>query len=468
MRDEFIASLKNVLRHPVKTIAQGLRPKQPDERDAGDPVLAIRHLNRVGLAVVIVLIGGFGGWAATSELSGAVIARGTVVVESNVKKVQHPTGGVVGQILVHDGSVVDAGEILIRLDDTVTRSTLGVVQSQLDEYMGRQARLRAERDGADTIEFPPELLERGAERAVAAAMTGETKLFEARKNARKGQRAQLRERIAQSNEEIRGLTSQQLGKEQEVKFITEELSGINELYAKNLVPLSRLNTLQRDKARLEGEQGQYVAEIARARGKISETELQILQLDQDFRTDVLKELRETEAKLAELTERVTAARDQLKRMDIRAPQGGIVNALSVHTVGGVIANGETIMQIVPRSDALVVEAKVAPQDIDQVAVGAAGVVRILAGDQRTMPDVSGVLTRVSADLTRDPPAAGQDSQPYYLARVSLPADEVRRLDDLKLVPGMPAEVFIQTYARTPLQYLLKPLREQIARTFRER
>jgi len=439
--------------------------------DKDDPRLAIRKLNIIGLAIVVLLVGGFGGWAATSQLSGAVIAPGSVVVESNVKKVQHPTGGVVGEILVHEGSAVEAGQVVMRLDDTVTRSTLGVVQSQLDELTAREARLLAERDGANAIVFPDSLMARIDEKSVAAAIAGEGKLFDARKNGRLGQQSQLRERIAQSNEEIRGLTSQQTGKERELKYITEELVGVTELYAQNLVSISRMNTLQRDKARIEGEQGQYVADIARARGKISETELQILQLDQDFRTDVLKDLRETEGKIGELKERVTAAKDQLQRVDIRAPQSGIVNQMSVHTVGGVIANGETVMQIVPRSDALVVEAKVAPQDIDQIAVGAVGVVRVMAGDQRTMPDLTGVLTRVSADLTHDQQngqGGQQANQAYYLVRVSLPEKQVRRLGDLKLVPGMPAEVFIQTYARTPLQYLLKPLREQIARTFRER
>jgi HlyD family secretion protein len=439
--------------------------------DKDDPRLAIRKLNIIGLAIVLLLVGGFGGWAATSQLSGAVIAPGSVVVESNVKKVQHPTGGVVGEILVHEGSAVEAGQVVMRLDDTVTRSTLGVVQSQLDELTAREARLLAERDGADAIVFPDSLMTRIDEKSVATAIVGEGKLFDARKKGRLGQQSQLRERIVQSNEEIRGLTSQQTGKERELKYITEELVGVTELYGKNLVSISRMNTLQRDKARIEGEQGQYVADIARARGKISETEMQILQLDQDFRTDVLKDLRETEGKIGELKERVTAAKDQLQRVDIRAPQSGIVNQMSVHTVGGVIANGETIMQIVPRADALVVEAKVAPQDIDQIAVGAVGVVRVMAGDQRTMPDLTGILTRVSADLTHDlqnGQSGQQANQAYYSVRVSLPEEEVRRLGNLKLVPGMPAEVFIQTYARTPLQYLLKPLREQIARTFRER
>ena len=434
-----------------------------------DPYKAIRRLNLIGLAVIVLLVGGIGGWASITQLAGAVIAPGSVVVESSVKKVQHPTGGVVGEILVKEGDSVEEGQIVMRLDDTVTRSTLGVVRSQLDENTAREARLLAERDGADAIEFPETLIARKGEKSVATAITGEERLFDSRKEARAGQRSQLRERIVQSNEEIRGLSAQQDAKEHEVHFISQELVGVNELYGKQLVSISRIMTLKRDKARLEGEHGQYIAEIARARGKISETELQILQVDQDFRSEVLKDLRETQGKIAEFKERVTAAEDQLKRVDIRAPQSGIVLQLAVHTVGGVISTGETIMQIVPRADVLVVEAKVAPQDIDQISVGASTIVRVMAGDQRTMPDVTGVLTRVSADLTRDQPQAGQQAgQPYYLVRVSLPAEEVRRLVNLRLVPGMPAEAFIQTYARTPLQYLLKPLREQIARTFRER
>jgi HlyD family secretion protein len=227
--------------------------------------------------------------------------------------------------------------------------------------------------------------------------------------------------------------------------------------------------LQRDQTRLQGERGQFIADIARARGKISETELQIIQVDQDFRTEVLKDLREAQGKIAEFKERVTAAEDQLKRVDLRAPQTGIVHQLAVHTVGGVIANGETVMQIVPRADELVVEAKVAPNDIDQVAVGAEAVVRVLAGNQRTTPVITGRLTRVSADLTREQQQnSTQPAQAYYTVRIVLPAEEVPRLRDIHLLPGMPVEVFIQTHERSPLQYLLKPLQEQIARTFRER
>jgi HlyD family secretion protein len=332
----------------------------------------------------------------------------------------------------------------------------------------REARLNAERDGAGEIIFPGDLLARGETGTLAATMAAEHKLFESRQIARTGQRAQLRERIVQSNEEIRGLSALQNAKEAEIGFVNQELIGVSSLYSKNLVSISRLMALKRDNARLSGERGQYIAEIARARGKISETEMQIIQLDQDFRTDVLKELRDGQGKIAELRERLVAAEDQLKRVDIRAPQSGIVLQLSVHTIGGVIANGETIMLIVPDDDNLVIDAKVGPQDVDQLVTGAKAIVRIMAGNQRTMPDLEGRLPRVSADLAHDPAVAGQASQPYYQVRISLPRTETERLPDLHLVPGMPAEVFIQTYPRTPLQYLMKPLHDQIARTFRER
>jgi HlyD family secretion protein len=432
--------------------------------DTHDPRAAIRRLNLLGLAAVAVLIGGFGGWAATSQLAGAVIASGWIVVESNVKRVQHPTGGIVGEILVKEGSAVEAGDVVIRLDDTQTRATLGIVRSQLDELTARLARLTAERDGAEEVTFPPALVERQHEPAIAAAMSGERKLFESRRTALSGQQAQLRERIAQINEEIGGLTSQHEAKGREIAFIAEELVGVSQLWQQNLVSIVRYMALQRDKARLEGERGQFVAEIARARGRIAEIELQIIQLEQNFRTEVLKEMREVEGKIVELQERRNAAEDQLKRVDIRAPQAGFVHQLAVHTVGGVIGQGETIMQIVPRADTLVVEAKVAPQDIDQVAVGAKATVRIMAGNRRTVPDITGVVTYVAADLTRE-----QQSQlAYFLVRAALPEEEVKRLGDLRLMPGMPVEVFIETQMRTPLDYLLKPLSEQIARTFRER
>jgi len=436
----------------------------PQDNPKDNPKRLIRRLNIIGIATAVVLVGGIGGWAATSELSGAVIAPGNIVVESYSKKVQHPYGGIVAAILVRDGDSVQEGQVLMRLDDTVTRATLGVVRSQLDELMARQARLLAERDLAEKIEFPDEVTQRLTLPQVAVAVAGEEKLFEARRQTRTGQRAQLRERISQINEEIRGLTAQYQAKEKEIKLIGEELVGVEDLFKKNLVSIVRYMQLQRDQARINGEYGQFIADIARAKGKISETELQVIQLDQDFRTEVLKELREAQGKIAELKERVTAAEDQLRRVEIKAPMTGTVHQLTVHTVGGVIANGETIMMVVPSANELVVEAKVAPQDIDQVTTGAKVIIRIMAGNQRTTPDVTGAVTHVAADLTREQ----QTNISYYVVRASLPEDQVRRLSDIKLMPGMPAESFIQTQERTPLQYFLKPLLDQIARTFRER
>ena len=431
-----------------------------------DPRQAIRRLELAGYALILLLFGGAWVWATTTHIAGAVIAPGTIVVQSNVKKVQHPSGGVVADILVRDGDAVKAGQVLIRLDATIARATVGAVRVQLDELKARLARLVAERDGAAAITFPQALMARQSEDQLGATLAGERKLFESRQTARSGQRSQLRQRISQAREEIRGLEAQQAGKEQELALIETELVGVNDLYSKNLVAISRLTELQRDKARLSGERGQYIAEIARAKGKISETELQIIQLDKDFQTEVLKDLRDAQGKIAELTERLAVAQDQLKRIDIRAPQDGVVNQLSVHTVGGVIANGEVLMEIVPRNDDLIIEAKVEPRDIDQVSVGADAVVRVLAGEHRANPDLTGKVTLVSADLTKERSAMVERA--FYVAFISLSKEEVARLDGLKLVPGMPAEAFIQTYPRTPLQYLIKPLTDQMARAFRER
>jgi HlyD family secretion protein len=435
-----------------------------------DPRSAIRRLNLLGLAAVAVLVGGVGGWAATTHLAGAVIASGTVMVESNVKKVQHASGGIVGEILVKEGDVVAAGQVVIRLDDTLTRATLGVVQAQLDLFQAREARLTAERDSTDAIVFPASLRDRQIEPPVASAVGGEEKLFEARRQGRQGQRSQLRERVAQIGDEIRGLTAQHQAKEREIKFIGEELAGVAGLYQRNLVTIVRYMALQRDQARLQGESGQLTAEAARARGKIAETELQILQLDQDFRTEVLKDLRETQGRIAELQERVNVAQDELRRVEIRSPQAGFVHQLAVHTVGGIIGKGDTVLQIVPRAETLIIEAKVAPQDVDQMTVGVAVRIRLAAGNRRTLPDLEGVVIHISPDLTREQQSSpvGPTNQAYYLVRVSLAEQELKRLGDLHLVPGMPAEVYIRTIDRTPLDYLVKPLQEQIARTFRER
>lgn len=422
-----------------------------------------RHL-LAGLLIVLLLGGGVGGWAATTELSGALIAQGSIVVDSNVKKVQHPTGGVVGDVRVRDGDKVKAGEIIVRLDDTVTRANLAIVTKGLDEFAARKARLNAERDGAQTITFPADLLARDNEPSVANALTNERKLFELRRTARDGLKAQLRQRIVQLQEEIRGLSAQQQAKSREIVLIGQELDGVRDLWKKNLVPITRLTSLERDGTRIEGERAQLIASVAQAKGKISETELQIIQIDQDLGSEVAKDMREVDAKIGEFAERKVAAEDQLKRIDIRAPQDGTVLQSTVHTVGGVITAGDTIMLIVPDADNLQVEAKVNPQDIDQVQVGQTAVLRFSAFNSRTTPEIGGMVTRVSADTTTDQ----RTGQSYYTIRLSMPRQQVAQLGDVKLLPGMPVEAFVQTGERTVISYLMKPLRDQFMRTFREK
>ena len=432
-----------------------------------DPQSSRRSIRRhlaAGVAVVALLAGGVGGWASTAQFAGAVIAGGSVVVDSNIKKVQHLTGGIVGELKVHDGDRVSAGDVVVRLDDTVTRANLAIVKKGLDELTGRKARLESERDGRPAIKFPDEMLARKSDPEVAHVIESENRLFELRRSARDGQKGQYRERIAQLQEEARGLTAQQAAKDQELGLIARELEGVKELWSKNLIQLTRLTALEREQARLQGERGQLVATSAQIKGKIAETELQIIQVDQDLSSDVAKELREIEAKIGEFVERKVTAEDQLKRVDIRAPQDGTVFQLAVHTVGGVIAAGDAIMLIVPNADNLIVEAKVNPQDIDQLQLGQKAMLRFSAFNQRTTPEIAGAITRISADTTTDQ----RTGQSYYLVRVSMPPQEVARLGEVKLLPGMPVETFIQTGERTVLSYLVKPLHDQFMRAFKEK
>ena len=425
---------------------------------------SIRQHLVVGLSVVVLLAGGLGGWASTAQISGALIAPGSIVVESNVKKVQHPTGGVVGEVRAHDGDLVKAGDVVVRLDDTVTKASLAIVTKNLDGLWARAARLEAEQRGLDKVTFPPMLLSRADDPDVKAVMASEIKLFDVRVNGRIGQRAQLRERITQLNEEIAGLTAQEQAKDQEIALVEKELVGVRDLYDKHLVQLTRLTTLERDAARLSGERAQYIASRAQAKGKITETELQIIQVDKDLVSDVSKDLRETNDKIGEFVERKVTAEDQLRRVDIRAPQDGMVLQSTVHTVGGVITAGDAIMLIVPQADDLQVEAKVNPQDIDKLQVGQKTLLRLSAFNQRTTPELNGAVTRVSPDVTTDQ----RTGQAYYTIRVSMPPAEVARLGEAKLIPGMPVEAFVQTGDRTMLSYLIKPLHDQLMRAFRER
>lgn len=425
---------------------------------------SIRQHLLISLAVILLLVGGIGGWAATNEFAGAVIAQGQLVVDTNVKKVQHPTGGVVAELRVRDGDLVTAGDIIIKLDDTQTRANLAIVVKGLDELAARRAREEAELEGRDRVDFPADLLARKDDPEVGHIVSGEAKLFEIRRQTREGLKAQLAERVSQSEEEIGGLIAQVDSKDKQIEWIKKELSGVRELWAKQLVQFTRVTTLEREQARLEGERGQLVASIAQSKGKIAETKIQILQIDQDMRTEVGKDLADIRGKSAELIEKRVAAEDQLKRIDIRAPQNGMVHQLDVHTIGGVLSAGQQIMLIVPAADKLIVEAKVQPQDIDQVRVGQATVLRFSNFSSRTTPELNGEVAVVSGDVTQDQ----RTGLSFYTVRIAVPPAEIARLQELKLVPGMPVEVFIQTTVRTVLSFFVRPFQDQIARTFREK
>jgi HlyD family secretion protein len=425
---------------------------------------SIRRHIFVGSLLVAFIAFGLGGWASTAEISGALIAPGSLVVDSNVKKVQHPTGGVVGELFVRDGDHVKAGDMLIRLDETVTRANLAIVTKGLTELYARHARLAAERDGADTVAAPPELADHIDNPEVKEALSSERRLFDLRRQDRLGQKQQLRERIAQLQQQITGLTAQEDSKDKQVALIEQELAGVRDLWQRNLVQLNRLTSLEREEAQLEGEHGQLIAQAAEAKGKMAEIQLQIIQVDQDLFSDVAKELRETDSKIGEYVERKVTAEDQLKRTDIRAPQDGIVFQSTANTVGGVVTAGDPIMLIVPESDNLLVEVKVDPKDIDQVQFGQAVVLRFSSFNSRTTPELNGTVVRIAADTTTEQ----RTGQSYYLVRISMTADEIKRLGDVKLTPGMPVEAFIQTGERTMLSYLIKPLHDQLMRSFREK
>lgn len=403
------------------------------------------------------------GWATLVPLSGAVVLPGTLVVESSIKKIQHPTGGVVAKIPVNDGMHVGAGTLLVQLDDTQLKANQQLLADQLDQIRARIARLIAERDATTIIHFPEQLANREQEAEIAHLVAAESALFNARAKARQGQKDLYASNIRQFQEQIDGFNSEIQSKTSQLTLIASELSGVQELYAKGLVPLTRLTTLQRDSAQLEGERARLAATIAETNAKIGQARLQITQIDQDFRSEVMKDLRESQDKEAELMQRNVAAKDQLDRVDIRAPTSGVVHQLAIHTIGGVIRAGDVIMDIVPDTDDLEIEGHLPPNEIDQVARGQRAYLRFSALDRPTMPEVRGTVTYVSADLSHDE----RTNASFYTVKIDLPEGERRHLDGLTLISGMPVEIFLQTGSRTMLSYLLKPITDQLHRMFNE-
>jgi len=411
----------------------------------------------LGAAVIVTI------WAGFVPLSGAVIVAGSVVVQSGVKKVQHPAGGVVSAVFVHNGSKVKAGDELLRLDETSAHSNLQVIARQLDETRLRIARLNAERDGSEP-HWPTEMSAELSSVERSRLLTSEQNIFAQRTSARRGQQDLAGSRVQQLEEQIRGLEAQLASNRSQMTITAKELGNVEKLLKEKLVTMERLTSLQREAARLQGLDGQLSSQIAETRNKVNEARLQGIQTGETFSSQVLHDVNEAEAKEGELIERKAAAEDLAKRTVVRAPATGVVQELAVHTIGGVVSAGQVVMAIVPDGDALEIDARLSPDKIDQVHAGQAAHVRLTAFNARTTPELTGAVDTVSADLVHDPVSGAR----YYDVRITLPADQVRRLGALQLVPGMPAEVFLQTGSRTMLSYLFKPMTDQLSWMFRER
>jgi len=437
-----------------------------ENRPPEQPFSSRRSLTRHFLATTMLaatLVLGIGGWAMTTQLSSAVVASGTVVVENNVKKIQHLTGGIVGALLVKEGDSVTAGQALIRLDGTTVQANLSIVQNTLAQLYARRARLLAEQIGAPDFTIPETISALASQSDVAILETSERKLFESRRSALLGMKNQLQSRKAQLVDEAGGLTVQVKATEDALAVIAEEVDALQGLYTQGLVSMQRLNALKRERAQLEGDRGARIASRAQTAGKSNEIDLQSLQLDEDRRTEIAKELTEVQAKIAEDEERRITALDQLRRLDIPSPVNGRIYQLEVHTINGVINPGEVLMLVVPDTDDLMVDAKIATSDIDQLRVGQPVEIRFSAFNQRTTPEVDAEILTISPDVITDE----RSGLSHYTVRVRPKPESLTALKGLSLYPGMPADVFIKISDRTVMSYLAKPLTEQMRHTFRE-
>jgi HlyD family secretion protein len=412
-----------------------------------------------------LLVAGCGGWAATAMLEGAVVAAGSVKVDQNLKEVQHRDGGIVKTLAVRQGEFVHDGQILVTLDDVQIKAELLIVRSQLVEALGRRARLLAERDNLAAIEFPADL-HTIFSRTADDVIQGESRLFTGNKVLRDSQKEQLELSIGQTGEEIRGMESRLAAKEEELKLVSTERDKLQDLFERKIVEHQRVYGAQRDAARLLGERGEIQASIARAKVRTSEIRVQIIAVDHNATTEAQKDLRTVDARISELWERRLAIEDRLSRTEIRSPASGHINELFAFTVGGVITPAAKIATVVPENAELKFEIRISPADIDQVRGGQPARIRLSAFNRTTTPELKGTVTMVSPASARDP-ANGQE---YYLAQIQLLPSEQSIVNSkgLKLVPGMPAEVFVSTQERTAASYLLKPFSDQMNRAFRER
>ena len=427
------------------------------EKSADDE---IRRYLKLSAATVFAFLIGVGAWAYTSELTSAVIASGSVTVAGHVKRIQHSQGGTVRSILVRDGSKVRAGDQLIQLDDTLAQTSLSAVVGELDQLDCRKLRLIAERDGLTEMTVASALV-RLDDVQFAEHYRAELALFLARKEAMQTKKRQFDEQIRQVRQQSQGIAARLLANEEELAWVSQQRDRMEGLSKEGLVQFSRLAEVQRAKAQLDGERGQITSDSAVVDTKIAEIEAQIMQLDRDRHAEVLAELVEVNGQLAKLRKQKAGIDDEIQRARIMSPVGGIVHELALHTVGGVLGPGETAMEIVPDDDVLLVDAKVIPTDIDRVSIGQAASLRLTGFNQRTTPELQGILVEVSPDVSFNQ----QSGESWYSARIEI--DKAAVAAAPKLVPGMPVEVLIATGKRTALSYLVKPFADQVTLAFRE-
>ncbi|MCA0400548.1 MAG: HlyD family type I secretion periplasmic adaptor subunit [Proteobacteria bacterium] len=428
-------------------------------------IAATRKTLAAGYATCALFAFGLLGYAGTTAINGAVIAPGVMVVEGHLRKVQHQDGGIVSALFVRNGQRVKEGEVLLTLEDSQRRAEFAQIMLQLASQELRAVRLEAERDAREHFSPPDSISRRATEPEIAAMIAAEIRLFEARRRARQGEAAQFEERRAQTLKEIAGLEAQRAAAQAQAVISAQELGNLQDLFARGLTPVTRINPLRRTVVQLEGQASELDAQIARARARISEVLLQGAQIDKQALSEITRDLRETQERIADLNERRTSAEARFDRTQLRAPIDGVVHQLTAFTLGGVIAPGEAVMMLVPESEALLAEGRIDPAFIDQIALGQKTVIRLSSLDSRTTPELTGTLSFISADIEADPRGNGAG---HFRARVTLDQGEVERLEGLRLIPGLPAEIHIQTRARTILSYFMKPFTDQIARALRER
>ncbi len=427
---------------------------------------SLRRLVFFGFVSILSMVGVFVAWTYFSEINGAVIASATIEAESYSKKVQHRDGGNVLKILVKDGDIAQAGQDLVVLDPTEVKAQLGIAQGQRDEFMIKKARLEAQRDLTDQITLPEELAARASEPSLAATIAGQQRLLQSTLGTLAGKQDQYAAQIGQLSDQIKGYDAQMAGDKRQLSLIAQETVSLRKLLAQGLLPESRVMSMDREAARISGDQGQLEANQAGAQSKIAEINVLMLQSKEEVRNQALNDLRDTESKLVDLQGQLITVQSRLSHMTVKAPITGTVYQLAVHTEGGVIAPNETLMMILPQNDDLVLQAAVTPNDISHVHVGQAAEIRFNSFDARTTPQIMAEVTRVAADTTK-PDASRGEQQPYYTIRLVIPAKELEKLGQNKLKPGMSAEAFIQTESRSPFSYLIKPLLQQWSHAMRE-